>query len=119
MSKKTLRVLFVSCIMILTSLAGCIDSSEDSSGDANQSDEYYGTIMTSTYHVEQLVSAIVGDTATVDMMSTSNIPVHDYRVTTIDTERLKSSDVFFYHGLELEPWVGGILSSEGIPPSYM
>ncbi|MEC8353054.1 MAG: zinc ABC transporter substrate-binding protein, partial [Candidatus Thermoplasmatota archaeon] len=119
MSKRTLRVLFVSSIMILTSLAGCIDSSEDSSDDANQGDEYYGTIMTSTYHVEQLVSAIVGDTATVEMMSTSNIPVHDYRLTTMDTERLKSSDVFFYHGLELEPWVGGILSSEGIPPSYM
>ena len=68
--------------------------------------------MTSTYHVQQLVSAIVGDTANVEMMSTSNIPVHDYNPTAIDIERLKSSDVFFYHGLELEPWVSGALSSK-------
>ena len=114
-----MRVLFVSAIMIMTSLAGCIDSSEESADDANQGDEYYGTIMTSTYHVQQLVSAIVGDTANVEMMSTSNIPVHDYNPTAIDIERLKSSDAFFYHGLELEPWVSGALSSEGIPPSYM
>ena len=119
MSKKTLRVLFISAIMIMTSLAGCIESSEDSTDDSGQSDEYYGTIMTSTYHVQQLVSAVVGDTATVEMMSTSNIPVHDYNPTAIDIERLKSSDAFFYHGLELEPWVTGTLSSEGIPPSYM
>ena len=119
MSTKTLRVLFVSAIMIMTSLAGCIESSEDSTDDSGQSDEYYGTIMTSTYHVQQLVSAVVGDTATVEMMSTSNIPVHDYNPTAIDIERLKSSDAFFYHGLELEPWVTGTLSSEGIPPSYM
>ena len=46
MSTKTLRVLFVSAIMIMTSLAGCIESSEDSTDDSGQSDEYYGTIMT-------------------------------------------------------------------------
>ena len=53
-------------------------------------DEYYGTIMTSTYHVEQLVSAIVGDTATVEMMSTTNIPVHDYKPSTKDPAFSKS-----------------------------
>ena len=109
------RAVLVSLLMIFTSLAGCIESSD--SGD--KEDENYGTIMTSTYHVEQLVSAIVGDTATVETMSTTNIPVHDYTPSLIDIERLKSSDVFFYHGLELEPWVDATLSSEGVPPSYM
>ena len=80
----------------------------------------YGTIMTSTYHVAQLVSAIVGPTATVEMMSTSKIPVHDYEPSLQDTVRLANSDVFFYHGLNLEPWVEGTLSILGsdAPPAY-
>ena len=121
MSKSLYRVLFVTSMMIFTSLAGCIESSEsdDETVVIEPGVEYYGKIMTSTYHVEQLVSAVVGDTATVEMMSTTNIPVHDYNPSVIDIERLKGSDAFFYHGLELEPWVDGILASEGVPPSYM
>ena len=121
MSKSLYRVLFVTSMMIFTSLAGCIESSEsdDETVVIEPGVEYYGKIMTSTYHVEQLVSAVVGDTATVELMSTTNIPVHDYNPSVIDIERLKGSDAFFYHGLELEPWVDGILASEGVPPSYM
>ena len=79
MSKSLYRVLFVTSMMIFTSLAGCIESSEsdDEPVVIEPGVEYYGKIMTSTYHVEQLVSAVVGDTATVEMMSTTNIPVHD------------------------------------------
>ena len=79
MSKRLYRVLFVTSMMIFTSLAGCIDSSDTDEDvvELEPEQEYYGKIMTSTYHVEQLVSAIVGDTATVEMMSTTNIPVHD------------------------------------------
>ncbi|DAC57274.1 MAG TPA: zinc ABC transporter solute-binding protein, partial [Candidatus Poseidoniaceae archaeon] len=123
MDKKPYRALLLSALMILTSLAGCIESSDESSDDttdgSDQGTEYYGTIMTSTYHVEQLVSAIVGDTANVEMMSTSNEPVHDYAPSTQDLERLRSSEVFFYHGLDLEPWVQSAITSDGAPPSYM
>ena len=119
MSKELYRALFVTLIMVLSSLAGCIADSDDDTEEIVVGDEYYGTIMTSTYHVEQLVSAIVGDTATVEMMSTTNIPVHDYKPSTIDLERLRGSDVFFYHGLALEPWVDSTLSQEDMPPSYM
>ena len=119
MNKKLLRVLFVSAMMVLTSLAGCIGTSDDTSDEPEPGTEYYGKIMTSTYHVEQLVSAIVGDTATVEMMSTTNTPVHDYTPSIIDLERLKGSDAFFYHGLDLEPWVTDTLASEGVPPSFM
>ena len=94
MSKELYRALFVTLIMVLSSLAGCIADSDDDTEEIVVGDEYYGTIMTSTYHVEQLVSAIVGDTATVEMMSTTNIPVHDYKPSTIDLERLRGSDVF-------------------------
>jgi len=114
MRKELYRVLFVSLIMILSSLAGCIgDTEEDTEAD-------FGKIMVSTYHVGELVSAIVGDTAEVELMSTSNIPVHDYEPSLQDIVRLQESDAFFYHGLGLEPWVESTLSNLGsdAPPSY-
>ena len=131
------RAILLSLLMIFSSLAGCLedDSSTDDSSDNNDSDinsdtgnnttnqtviPDYGNIMVSTYHVAQLVSAIVGPTANVEMMSTSNIPVHDYKPSLRDTVGLSNSDVFFYHGLNLEPWVGETLSTLGseAPPAY-
>jgi len=101
------RAVLVSLLMIFSSLAGCLESeSEDDSTDL-------GTIMVSTYHVEQIVSAIVGDAATVEIMSPSNVPVHDYEPSAADLIRLQQSEMFFYHGLGLEPWVDATLSSFG------
>ena len=101
------RAVLVSLLMIFSSLAGCLESeSEDDSTDL-------GTIMVSTYHVEQIVSAIVGDAATVEIMSPSNVPAHDYEPSAADLIRLQQSEMFFYHGLGLEPWVDATLSSFG------
>ena len=101
------RAVLVSLLMIFSSLAGCLESeSEDDSTDL-------GTIMVSTYHVEQIVSAIVGDAATVEIMSPSNVPVHDYEPSAADLIKLQQSEMFFYHGLGLEPWVDATLSSFG------
>ena len=131
MRKELYRVLFVSLIMILSSLAGCIgDTEEDAKDDSESNNDAdagnqtvvldFGKIMVSTYHVGELVSAIVGDTADVQLMSTSNIPVHDYEPSLQDIVRLQNSDAFFYHGLGLEPWVESTLSNLGsdAPPSY-
>ena len=101
-------------MMLFSSMAGCLDSEDD--------DEW--TAMVSTYHVGQLVSAIGGDTIKVEMMSTSGVPVHDYEPAAADIVRLQESDIFFYHGLNLEPWVESALESLGdqaptsIPVSY-
>ncbi|MBQ60040.1 MAG: hypothetical protein CMA66_05765, partial [Euryarchaeota archaeon] len=102
------RAVLVSLLMIFSSLAGCLEAENDEA----KTDEI-GTIMASTYHVQQLVQAIVGDEVTVELMSTSNIPVHDYEPTANDIIRLQQSDIFFYHGLELEPWVDATLSGLG------
>lgn len=131
------RAVLLSLLMIFSSLAGCLedDAITNDSSDNNDSDinsdtgnnttnqtviPDYGNIMVSTYHVAQLVSAIVGPTANIEMMSTSNIPVHDYKPSLQDTVRLANSDVFFYHGLNLEPWVAETLSTLGAdaPPAY-
>ena len=94
------RALLVSFVLIMSSLAGCIG------GDEEESDEgTYGTVMVSTYHIGEIVKAITGDSVNVEMMSTNNIPVHDYEPSLNDIVRLSDADLFLYHGLGLEPWV--------------
>ena len=98
--------------MIFSSLAGCLDGDDDA--DNNVGDvESLGTVMVSTYHVGELVKAIAGDHVTLDYMSQDNIPVHDYEPSAADLIRLQSADLFFYHGLGLEPWVDSTLEGLG------
>ena len=104
MSRQTQRVLFASLMMILASLAGCL---------GNDTEVEDNTVMVSTYHVSELVSAVGGDLVNVEMMSMDNIPVHDYQPSPQDIIRLQNADVFFYHGLGLEPWVDDMLASMG------
>ena len=96
-------------MMILASLAGCIGTDDLEVDDTPT--ESLGTVIASTYHVEQLASAVGGDLVTVEMMSTMNVPVHDYEPSASDLVRLSQADVFFYHGLGLEPWVEGALAN--------
>ena len=120
---NVVRALSVSLILILSSLAGCLtdDETTDASGDDLDDLLNYGTVMVSTYHVGELVSAVAGDSVSIEYMSQDNIPVHDYEPSAADLIRLQEADIFFYHGLNLEPWVESTLSSlgEDAPPSYM
>ncbi len=120
---NAVRALSVSLILILSSLAGCLtdDDTTDTSDDNLDELINYGTVMVSTYHVGELVSAVAGDSVTIEYMSQDNIPVHDYEPSAADLIRLQEADIFFYHGLNLEPWVESTLSSLGddAPPSYM
>ena len=120
---NVVRALSVSLILILSSLAGCLtdDETTDASGDDLDELLNYGTVMVSTYHVGELVSAVAGDSVTIEYMSQDDIPVHDYEPSAADLIRLQEADIFFYHGLNLEPWVESTLSSLGddAPPSYM
>ena len=111
MSRQAQRALIASLMMILASLGGCIGTDDLDAGDA--STDSLGTVMVSTYHIEQLVSAVGGDLVDIEMMSTSNIPVHDYEPSAQDLIRLQSADLFFYHGLGLEPWVESTLDTMG------
>ena len=112
MSRQAQRALIASLMMILASLAGCVGTDDLNDDDASSTDAL-GTVMVSTYHIQQLVSAVGGDLVDVEMMSTSNIPVHDYEPSAQDLIRLQSADLFFYHGLGLEPWVESTLDTMG------
>ena len=132
MERQWNRALIVTLIMILSSMAGCLDNTDDSTDepvpiviieDSNNTTTPmpFGNVMVSTYHVGELVSAVAGEHVTINYMSQDNIPVHDYEPTVEDIVRLQNSDLFFYHGLNLEPWVESTLSSLGddAPPSFM
>ena len=111
MNSASYRVLMVSLIMVMSSLAGCIgDLEEEEVVVDDTSTAPLGTVIASTYHVEQLLSAVAGDTLNVELLSPSNVPVHDYSPTPDDVLRLQGADLFFYHGLGLEPWVEATLT---------
>ena len=109
MKSNSYRVILVSLLMIFSSLAGCLEGDDDTTENLGS----LGTVMVSTYHVGELVKAVGGDRVTVDYMSQDNIPVHDYEPSAADLIRLQGADVFFYHGLGLEPWVDSTLESMG------
>ena len=110
MMRPSSRAMLASLLLILSSLAGCVGT-EDLEGDGPT--ESLGTVVVSTYHVEQLVTAVGGGLVDVQLISTGNIPVHDYTPTAQDLIRLGEADLFLYHGLGLEPWVNATLESMG------
>jgi ABC-type Zn uptake system ZnuABC Zn-binding protein ZnuA len=98
--------LLLALMLITSSLAGCLGTGDDS-------DDGLGTVMVSTYHVQQLAEAVGGDLVDVQLLSPSNIPVHDYEPTPADIVTLGTADLFLYHGLGLEAWVDTTLDSMG------
>ena len=106
MNLQTSKPLLLALMLIASSLAGCL-------GNADDDDDGLGTVMVSTYHVQQLAEAVGGDLVEVQLLSPSNIPVHDYEPTPADVVTLSSADLFLYHGLGLETWVDATLDSMG------
>ena len=112
MNSKNLAIVF-SVVMVLSSFVGCIESEDDASTDTTTDASSLGNVMVSTYHVAELARAVGGDRVTVEIISPSNVPVHDYEPSAADLIRLQETDLFFYHGLNLEPWVDSTISSLG------
>ena len=108
-----MHVILMATVLIFSSLAGCL-------GTEDSEDETKATVVVSTYHVEQIVSAIAGDSLNVEILAPSDVPVHDYEPSATDLVRLQGADMFFYHGLGLETWVDATLDSLGddAPPSF-
>ena len=111
MSTKTSALVFA-IVMIFSSFVGCIETDEEKTSTVT-SPSSLGNVMVSTYHVAELVRAVGGDRVTVEIISPSNVPVHDYEPSAADLIKLQDVDLFFYHGLNLEPWVESTISSLG------
>ena len=106
MNLQASKPLLLALMLITSSLAGCLGTGDDT-------EDGLGTVMVSTYHVQQLAEAVGGDLVDVQLLSPSNIPVHDYEPTPSDIVTLGTADLFFYHGLGLETWVDATLDSMG------
>ena len=91
MNLQTSKPLLLALMLITSSLAGCLGTGDDT-------EDGLGTVMVSTYHVQQLAEAVGGDLVDVQLLSPSNIPVHDYEPTPADVVTLSSADLFLYHG---------------------
>ena len=89
------------------------NATTDNNATADNETVVLGNVLVSTYHVEQLVSAVGGEHLDVQIISPSNVPVHDYEPSAADLVTLMGTDLFFYHGLNLEPWVEQTLESLG------
>ena len=103
MRKKSMHVVLMASVLVFSSIAGCLGNDDDKEEDSF-------TVIASTYHVAQLAEAVSGGLVDVEMMSTTNVPVHDYEPSPTDIIRLNEADVFLYHGLGLEPWVAGAIA---------
>ena len=112
MNSKNLAIVF-SVVMVLSSFVGCIETEDDASTDTTTEASSLGNVMVSTYHVAELARAVGGDRVTVEIISPSNVPVHDYEPSAADLIRLQSADLFFYHCVNFEPWVDTTISSLG------
>ena len=110
MNTKSSALIFA-IVMVFSSFVGCIETDEES--DAATSPSSLGNVMVSTYHVAELARAVGGDRVNVEIISPSNVPVHDYEPSAADLIKLQDVDLFFYHGLNLEPWVESTISSLG------
>jgi len=111
MKSNAYRAALLSLVLVLSSLSGCLSADDEEQEETEN--EVLGKVMVSTYHVGELVSAVAGDTMDVEIISPSNVPVHDYEPSAGDLIRLQESDLFFYHGLNLEPWVESALDTLG------
>ena len=111
MNTKTSAIAFA-IVMVFSSFVGCIDTEEEKT-ESVTSPSSLGNVMVSTYHVAELARAVGGDRISVEIISPSNVPVHDYEPSASDLIRLQEVDLFFYHGLNLEPWVDSAISSLG------
>ena len=84
MKSQTLA-LVISIVMVFSSFVGCIDTEEESvTDDTNTDIVSLGNVMVSTYHVAELVRAVGGDRVNVEIISPSNVPVHDYEPSAAD-----------------------------------
>ncbi|MDR3071926.1 MAG: metal ABC transporter substrate-binding protein [Clostridiales Family XIII bacterium] len=95
-------VLFV-CILLL----GC--NAEDKNSD-NENDEKLNIVAT-IFPEYDFARAIVGDKATVSMLTDPGASIHSFDPSPSDIKKVQSADVFIYVGGESEEWVDSILQS--------
>lgn len=105
---RVLRIglLFILCISILISLAGCSSTAKTS-----QSAPGKVKILTTVYPVYEFARQVGGDKVEVEMLVPPGAEPHDWDPTAQDIIKIKGAKLFLYHGAGLEP-VDKLLTKE-------
>jgi len=72
-------------------------------------------VITTVFPLKDFAAAVSGNRADVRQLMPPGAEIHSWQPRPGDIVRLSSADVFLYIGLDLEPWVPGIIESVGSP----
>ncbi len=107
------KCLIVVMSLILSLVSGCSFESET----IESQDTEQLIVYTSIYPLYDVAAKIAGDKSDVKLLVSPGTEVHSYEPTPREIADLESADIFFYNGLDLEPWADKIvnnLEGEGI-----
>lgn len=104
-----MRKLLISLVILIIFVGGIIVLINSSKNDVQKE---YGKInvVTTIYPIYDFAKEIAGDKASVSMLLSPGVEIHDYEPTPQDIIKIQESDLFLYLGEELEPWAETVIS---------
>lgn len=104
-----MKKLLISLVILILLVGGIIVVFNSSKNEAKKE---YGKIdvIATIYPIYDFASEIAGDKASVSMLLSPGVELHDYEPTPQDIIKIGESDLFLYLGEELEPWAGTVIS---------
>ncbi|MET3683704.1 zinc transport system substrate-binding protein [Alkalibacillus flavidus] len=124
-----MKKLLIVIISIILFLAACGDTNDGNSSNGNTTEspseskttenESIGTIVTSIYPLEFIVSEIAGDIIDVETVVPAGADAHTYEPSTKEMINMASSDIFMYVGGGLEVFgetLADTVKDEGVEP---
>ena len=104
-----LRQIIVSLISSLLFLHSGCEKAEDENA-ADYRDDKKISIVTTTTHVTDLVTRLVGDTCKIKSLMGPGVDPHSYKPTALDMTAISTADIVIYHGLKLEGKLASVLN---------
>lgn len=104
-----MRKLLISLVILILLVGGVIVVFNTSKNEAKRE---YGKInvIATIYPIYDFAREIAGDKASVSMLLSPGVELHDYEPTPQDIIKIGESDLFLYLDEELEPWAGTVIS---------
>jgi ABC-type Zn uptake system ZnuABC Zn-binding protein ZnuA len=70
-------------------------------------------VVATTTQIGDMARNVAGEDAEVTTILTPNADAHDYEPTPTDAEAVSSAQVVLVNGLDLDPWIDGVVASSG------
>ncbi len=104
-----MRKLLISLVILILLVSGIIVVFNSSKNDAKKE---YGkiSVIATIYPIYDFAREIAGDKASVNMLLSPGVELHDYEPTPQDIIKIQEADLFLYLGEELEPWAHTVIA---------